>query len=553
MDPFFIDAILAELSASVFGAAVSKIYQAGPGDLLFRLWNGREKLVLLLSAAPRSNRFHLTSAKIPTPAAPPRFCQLLRSRLRRLVTAERMPGERVVRFYFSGADELRWTLLAELLGPHANLVLLDGAGRIVDALHRRTEAGREILPGMLYRPPESPERYALAREPLPLSGAESLTTWLLDNVTPMTSLQAADIEAAVAAGVPSQVALQRLAVRWLSRDFHPCVGRWQGRAVLTALTPEYLSLEDLRCFTSPSQAADVFYASSAGDEIFSAGKPELEKVVRRSLARLRKRLVHIEAEADRSVDFERQREIGDLLLANLHLLTRGMTEIAVDDWYAEPVAQVLITLDPALSPQENADVYFRRHRKGKRAIEHIERRRAETWSEIEWLEVVALALEESAEAAEIAAIRHELELAGLIRTRPEPGRRRRQDGEAEIVRTAVTPGGHTLYWGKSNRGNDHVSRHLTGPDDLWFHAHNMPGCHLVLKRGVGDVEIPEAEVLFAAAIAAAHSRGRDAGKVEVMVASGKSVRRPKGGLSGLVTVERYRTVVVKPQENPVQG
>jgi len=553
MDPFYIDAILGELAETVRGAAVSKIYQTGPGDFIFRLWTGRENRLLLLSVAPRTSRIHLTSTRLPTPAAPPRFCQLLRSRLRRLLAAERVGGERIVRFFFSGSGERqRWTLVAELLGPHANLLLLDDEELIVDALHRRTESDREIRPGILYRPPDSQDRHPLEGELPPISGTESLRSWLLANVTPMTPLLAADLEAASASGISLQVALRGVAARWREGRFHPCIGLWQGREVLTALPPEHLSLEDLRRYSSPSQAADAFYASAAGDATFSAGKPELDKVVRRALARLRKRLEHIETEAARSGEFERQRELGDLLLANLHRLARGMAEVSVADWFAPSCPQVSIPLEPALSPQENAEAYFRRHRKGRRAVEHIERRRIETLAEIDWLEVVAMGLEETSEAAEIAAVRNELETAGFLRRRAEPGLRRSPTAVAELVRTAVTPGGHTLYWGKSNRGNDHVSRHLTGPDDIWFHALNMPGCHLVLKRRSGNEEIAEEEVLFAAAIAAFHSRGQNSGKVEVMVASGKSVRRPKGGLPGLVMVDRYRTVVVSPQENCTQ-
>ena len=80
MDPIYIEAILSELRTSVRGAAVSKIYQTGPSDFLFKLWNGRENRLLLLSAAPRASRLYLSGERLPTPATPPRFCQLLRSR-----------------------------------------------------------------------------------------------------------------------------------------------------------------------------------------------------------------------------------------------------------------------------------------------------------------------------------------------------------------------------------------------------------------------------------------------------------------------------------------
>jgi len=547
MDPIYIEAILCELRTSVRGAAVSKIYQTGPSDFLFKLWNGRENRLLLLSAAPRASRLYLSGERLPTPATPPRFCQLLRSRLRRLLAVERVSGERIVRFLFAGEGDQRWTLVAELLGPHANLILLDTQGEIVDALRRREEAGRSLLSGSTYRPPAAPARAPLEGA-LPASpGRESFAAWLLANVAPMTPLLAADLEAAATAGVPPEAALRRLAERWRSRDFRPCITRWQGRKILTALPPEYLELADARFYTTPSQAAEAFYAATAEEELFAAGKPELERVVRRALTRLQKRLVHIAAEADRSGDYERQRQFGDLLLANLHRLQRGMSEALLEDWYAEPPAQVRIPLQADLSPQENAEACFRRHRKGKRAVEHIARRTAETSDEIEWLEGVALALEDAAGSTDLEAIRQELAAAGILQVRPEPGRIGRPVALEEQVRRAVTPCGYLLFWGKNNRGNDHVSRQLTDADDLWFHAHNLPGAHLVLKRGGRGGDVPETEILFAAAIAAAYSRGRDAAKVEVMVASGRSVRRPKGARPGLVTVERFRTVVVRPQ------
>lgn len=548
MDLITIEAVVCELRDKVRGAAVNKIHQPGPHDIVLRLWNGRENLRLLLSASPRASRLHLTAANLPNPAVPPRFCQLLRSRLSRLLEIERLPGERIVRLLFAGAEGSHCTLVAELLGAHANLILLDGTGRIVDALHRGEGEGRAVLPGRRYAPPEAPPRFDLevGLPEIPADG--DLRAWLLETVTPMTQLVAADLAAAVAQGVGPRQALERFRGRWLERGFRPCLGLWQGRAVLAALAPEYLSLENPQSFAGASEAADTFYAESAEEELFSGGRGELERVVRKSLQRLEKRLRNIEAERDRSRDHERQRQLGDLLLANLHHVKRGMAEVALDDWYADPPASVTIPLDPALSPQENAERYFRRHRKGKRGLEHTERRQAETRAEIEWLEGVALALEEAEDSTEVQEVRQELESAKLLQARPAPPGRSRPTAPETAVRQATSPGGFLLFWGRNNRSNDHVSRQLTGPDDLWFHAHNMPGCHLVLKRGEKGGEVPEGDVLFAASVAAAHSRGKDAGKVEVMVTEGRWVRRPKGGRPGLVTVERYRTVVVRPQQ-----
>ena len=297
----------------------------------------------------------------------------------------------------------------------------------------------------------------------------------------------------------------------------------------------------------PSTASAPARTSSA------AARAELRRLVDRALARLDKRLVQIAAEEVKAHGAERQRELGDLLLANLHRMKRGMESITLEDWYAAPPAPVTIELDPALSPQQNAERYFQRQRKGKRALAHIERRRAETAAEREWLDGVALALDE-AEAP--ASWRR------CARSSPPPasglpgqkaGRPQRKSSGPPTLRRAVTPSGYQLFWGKNNRSNDHVSRQLTTARDLWFHAQGLPGCHLVLKRGERPGEIPEEDVLFAAALAAGYSRGQDAPKVEVIVAAGSQVRKPPGARPGLVTVGHFRSVRVAPRRLEAAG
>ena len=202
-----------------------------------------------------------------------------------------------------------------------------------------------------------------------------------------------------------------------------------------------------------------------------------------------------------------------------------------------------IPLDPLLSPQANAERCYQRQRKSRRALEHSQRRRDETAVELEWLQQLAFALDEAQTPADLTEVRRELVEGGLLqaerreRGRPEPAARLRQ---------TVSPGGYRLVWGKGSRGNDEVSRRLAAAGDLWFHAHALPGCHLLLRREGRKGEIPEADLLFAAALAAGYSRGKDATNVEVMVAEARAVRPVAGGPPGLVTVARFRTVRVAP-------
>lgn len=546
MDILTLDAVVRELKPPLSGAAVGKIHQPGADDLVLRLWNGRENLRLLISASARAARIHLTAETPPNPQAPPRFCQLLRSRLRRLLAIDRVPGERIVRLLFSGEGESRWTLVVELLGSQANLLLLDDDGRIVDSLKRQTETRRPALPGTLYAPPPARERVDLFAD-LPNPPADrSFIDWLKQAVTPMTELLAADLAAAVACGGNPRMVMGNFRALWLAENFSPAIVGWQGRSWLTPLLPAYLELESVRPFTTVSEAAEAFYRDGAREVVFGGGRDELKRTLGKARDRLRRRLEQIAGETARMGDYQCQRQWGELLLGNLARLRRGMTEITVDDWYADPPMQMTIPLDPALTPKDNADLCFKRHRKGKRGLEHAERRRLETLQELDWLEGVALALEEADAPGELDPVREELVAAGLLKG-ARPAAKRPTSSDADVgIRQTLSPSGLSIFWGLNNRANDRVSKSLTAADDLWFHAHRLPGCHLVLKRD-GRREIPEADIVFAAALAAGYSRGRHDLKVEVMLTPGKQVRKPKGARPGLVLAEPERTLMVAPR------
>jgi len=546
MDILTLDAIVRELKPLLTGAAVGKIHQPGADELILRLWNGRENLRLLISASARAARLHLTAETPPNPQAPPRFCQLLRSRLRRLLAVDRVPGERILLLLFSGDGESCWTLIVELLGPQANLLLLDGDGRIVDSLKRQAETRRPALPGTVYAPPPALERVDLFADPPDPPADRPFGDWLKQAVTPMNPLLAADLDAAVACGGNRRTVLEDFRTLWFAERFSPAIVAWQGRLWLTPILPAYLELESARPFATVSEAAAAYYRDGAQEAVFGGGRGELERTLDKARARLRRRIEQIEAETARMSDYQRQCQWGELLLGNLARLRRGMTEITVDDWYAEPPAQVTIPLDPALTPKENAELCFKRQRKGKRGLEHAERRRLETLEELDWLEGVALALDEADTPAELDPVREELVAAGLLKGARSTAKRPAASGAEAGIRQTLSPSGLTIFWGLNNRANDRVSKTLTVADDLWFHAHRLPGCHLVLKRA-GRREIPEVDIAYAASLAAGYSRGRHDLKVEVMLTPGKKVRKPKGARPGLVLAEPERTLMVAPR------
>ncbi|MDO3380076.1 Rqc2 family fibronectin-binding protein [Geoalkalibacter halelectricus] len=554
MDILMIEAVVAELQAKIAGARIDKIFQPEADILILRVWNGRENLRLLISVAPRSPRIHLSTQSFPNPPAPPRFCQLLRARLDRITEVRLVENERIVQLSCRGGDGQDYLLVVELLGRRSNVALVDAAGTIVDVWRRDKEAPgeRPLLPGQAYRlPPQRPLMPLAELKALPTELREPKATaqWLFRQVTPMSSFVARDLAASLEAGAALVNQIEELLARRREQRYAPVVGRLEGKPFVSPFALTALALEGAREFSSPSQATEYFHALVLGDSADVGEQRALLQLVNRRETRAARRLERILAESEEQKEVEGLRETGELLLANLFRIKKGMHAVTVEDYYTEPPQKRSITLDPQLTPSENAERYFRRYKKTKRAEEHIARRLSETRQELAWLADVRHALEQAVEPADIAVIRAELEDAGLLGTTRRIEKRQLPDLR-ERVRSTLSPGGYQLYWGRNNRTNDYVTRALAAARDWWFHAKDIPGCHLVLKARPGEDEIPEEDLRHAAALAAGYSRAAECAKVEVMVARAADVRKPKGAPPGQVSVRSFRTLLVSPKKIP---
>lgn len=554
MDSLIFQAIAIELNHKLANSRLDRVIQITAGTLVLRFWTGREKIQLLLKADGQGS-FYQTRQTHAAPARPPRFCQLLRARLRRLIEVHAEPLDRIVHLYFSGPDDDRYDLILEAFGAQGNLILVDSAGKIVDLMWRR-EGARSLLPGEPYILPEQKQRRSLFANKDDSSNREGLVSALSSvedpqqmsrlDIAPMSPVLAQAICAERRAGQSLDAILDKVQEAFSAESFDPIRVTWEGQSGLLPLSLGLNDFENVERFADLSEMLETSMAEE-GHESQKDLTARLTNLVTRQCKKLKKRLENIARESDRQSDPEKLRIIGDLLLANLHKIKRGDEAVEVDDYYQSPVVQLKIPLDSRLLPQENAERYFKRYRKDKRAGSHHKRRLHETGQEIAWLEQVELALDEAESGDDLYQVQLELESAGLLKkTKGQLGKRKTVSPEDQLHQ-AITPGGFKLFWGKNSRTNDYVSRRLTGPDDLWFHTHGMPGGHLVLKCGAESGQVPKEDVLFAASFAAGYSKGKSSGKVEVIVAQGREVKKPKGAKPGLVTVNTYRTVMVAPK------
>lgn len=565
LDYFFIEALVAQLHSRLRGALVKKIHQPRADLLIIHLWNGRTEQPLELSIANGAVHLCLTSNKYRNPVQPPRFCQLLRAHLHRLTHIRVLGFDRRVGLFFESAEGEPKCLVLDMFGRHANMLLYAADNRIVDQLRRGVTPpqGATLLPFAEVQPsiPEtgeiksqtsseisSSENIFLADLPQQIEGDAKASgisvnvdaSWLQRHVYPMSKVAARhladDIQHVGALGP-----LQYFAQAWESGALIPC----QTGRVLSMCAPSVHDAgaqkhtPDLNRYLLDQLAHLKRYASSCSAD------PSLVALVAKEQKKMRKRRANIEAELKTCERHEEYQRRAELLDAHRYLVQRGMDEVKVQNYYVDPPVELVIALDPSKTPQEQIERAYNRARKARRGLEHCERRLEETAREQAWLDEVASQLRYVDSAADEEVIRTELMEHGYLRPQKKTRMRKRHINPADLVRKCVTPGGFQLLWGRNSRTNAYLSRQIVRADDLWFHAHNAPGCHLVLKTE--GREPADEDIRIAAAVAAYYSNLQHEIKAQVMWTHGKYVKQPKGARPGMVNVTTYATLNVAPQ------
>lgn len=267
--------------------------------------------------------------------------------------------------------------------------------------------------------------------------------------------------------------------------------------------------------------------------------------IARAVKRLARRVENLEQDIARAADYQKYKRYGDILQIHRGELKKGMTQAVLPDPFAADQAEVTIALDSALSPQDNIEDYFKRHRKGREGLETLERRLEISRTELQELRSMLNQLELSFEAT---IDRYAAEIAALL---PQEGARR-ENAPRLPYRPHTLSTGVTIYIGKDGADNDRTTFEFARPYELWFHTQQCPGSHVVLKFPSKTFEPSKQEIAETAAIAAWHSKARNDSLVPVIYTERKYVRKPRKAKPGLVTVERERSVMVQPTK-PVES
>ncbi len=550
-----------ELRHVILGGRVQQALLPDPLSAGLEIYAGRQRHYLLASAHPELGGAYLTSEKLRRGVDKETgLLLLLRKRARGAIVSEiaRPPFERILHLEF---DHPEWgcsTLVVEVMGRHSNVILLDGVGRVLDAIKRvgpHLSPARPILPGQPYTPPPAQTRLSPAdlteyrlRQILAEADPEA-QVWqvLVHSLQGMSPLLAREI-AFRALGQPrAPVArVERLtplleAIRELLAPLDD--GRWQPSVVMegdqaVAYAPYPVTHRGpFQPMSSISQAIELYATATAGADPYAAAKRPVREAIAAARARLERRREALEQSLQQAADADRWRRWGEWILAYAHTIDPGQEELVADSGEDEPLR---IPLDPELSAVDNAQAYFARYRKAQRAAEGGPARLEEVNLALRDLEQLETDLALAASRPEIEEVKAALIEAGHVRAR----QRRPEAGRSQPL-SLTSPDGLLILVGRNSRQNDQVTFRRAGGDDWWFHARGVPGAHVIVRAEGQD--LPADTLRRAAELAAYFSRLREEKEVVVDYTRRRHVRRIPGAAPGLVTYTQEQTIRVAPR------
>lgn len=471
-----IKAIVEEIAPALAGRQMGKVFQMSRLALAIDFRPGHGSY-LFVSVEPAQPRIYMIERRVrdleKQSLAPSPFALVLRKHLggATLVSLAKDEGDRIVRLFFNARDEVgeafSRSLIAQLTGKAANLLLLDERGFIIDTLRQPRGGGQGI--GERYQSPPPPANNYLASAPL---------------------------------------------------------GRGQ--------------------FSTLSEAADNYYRGLEAERAFNARAANARARLSKEIAQREKLQRHLSADLKAHGDAAEHKRIGDLLISNIGTAERRGNIVRLTDYYAEGTPLVELEVDVSSTLQEEAARRFSRYTKARRAAQEVALRLAALEDELAGLRARRAELEEAVTARDVAALES---FTGEAKSEDGPKSiKKRLRADVPGARRYRSSDGYEILVGRAARDNDHLTFHVARPHDLWLHAADYPGSHVIVRNPT-RAEIPHRTIIESAQLAANFSQAKRDAKVDVHYTQRKFLSKPKGAAPGLVRMSSFRTITVEPRES----
>ena len=542
-DGFFLHHMVEELRRELVNGRIQKINQPFEQELVLQIRSNRQSYRLLLSAHPVFGRIQLTQTTFENPAQPSTFIMVLRKYLQGALieSIEQVENDRIVEMTVSNkneiGDHIQATLIIEIMGKHSNILLVDKSShKILEVIKHvgfSQNSYRTLLPGSTYIAPPSTESH----NPFTVKD-EKLFEILQTQETTAKHLQSLfqGLGRDTANELENILVSDKLSTfrNFFNQETKPCLTE-------TSFSPVPFANQVGESFTSLSDLLDTYYKDKAERDRVKQQASELIRRVENELQKNRHKLKKQEKELLATDNAEEFRQKGELLTTFLHQVPNDQDQVILDNYYTNQ--PITIALNKALTPNQNAQRYFKRYQKLKEAVKYLTDLIEETKATILYLESVETVLNQTG-LEEIAEIREELIQTGFIRRRQREKIQKRKKPEQYLASDGKT----IIYVGRNNLQNEELTFKMARKEELWFHAKDIPGSHVVIS---GNLDPSDEVKTDAAELAAYFSQGRLSNLVQVDMIEVKKLNKPTGGKPGFVTYTGQKTLRVTPDSEKI--
>ncbi len=567
IDSFSLYCMIPELRARFLNRPARDVSQPSRFEIVLRFRRREEEEsgpILLLSLHPQRARVH-TSSEFPKQKQLPHFAATLRQHLLRgeLTAIDQTDLDRILTLRFDPPPGLlseqrgESLLIAEMMGKHSNLILVNAqTNRIIEAakhVREHQNRHREIVPGAEYLPPPPPKRadpFAMTRAQFDalMDPTDDAPVWkqALERIDGFSPAFAKEWEASAHDGSSGALwaALHERMERLKRRQPNPHVLYNGERAVgYTLFSPSGDPFAEAVRFESVDAAIGAYYTQAARQEEIERARNQLAQAIQRREAFLLKKQRALRGDLRRSEQAENYQRCGELIMSSLHEIPPRAETASVADYYDPDAPKVEIALNPKRSALENAQEYFKKSRKARRGAARIAQLISDLEREFEWVDERRRLLKEADDMESLETQRGEMERMGWIQRADAKGSKREQQQQPY---RSFTHRGWTILAGRNDRENEWLVTRVGRKDDMWLHAKQTAGSHVLIRNPERRAQIPMPVLLSAAKLAANMSKARSTKHAPVDYTFLKYVNRPKGAKTGMVVYSREKTLFVDP-------
>lgn len=570
LDTITIHFLTEELKKALTDARIEKVHQPEKDEILLILKTYTNNYRLVISANASQPRIHFTQVQKENPKTAPMFCMLLRKHLQsgRIVGIHQIDYERIIRIDVNSYDEFgdltRKYLFCEMMGRHSNIILTREDLSVIDSVKHvdfTVSSVRQILPGLTYCPPPAQDKIPVLSDKIKdvafdfscegqRPDKEIMSK--LSGISPILAREAifravsdTNIDCSALYDEDRQK-INKEINQITKHKINPCIITDKATGRVIDYSPfditQYGTGAEKRYYNTINDLLDDFYKVRDNTERMKQKSADTVHILHTAIDRTAKKIAILKKTLDSARRKEEYKIYGDLLTANIYKFSQGDKEVLVENYYSPELNQVKISLNPQLTPSQNAQRYYKLYKKAENAEKEAAKQLELATADLEYLESTLVLVGNAQSEKDINAIRSELCETGYIRAKSHNKKQKEVSAKPHHY---ISSDGFDIYVGRNNLQNDKLTLKFANSQDMWFHTKKIHGSHTVIKLGI-DKDIPPTTIKEAAMLAAYYSKARDSANVPVDYTEIKNVKKPNGAKPGMVIYDNYNTIYVHP-------